>query len=126
MFDFYNESRPVARKDHWCELCRSVIPKGTKYKYEAGKYDGDFFERRYHFDCEKIRDIYIQGSDDNEFQYDWILDWWRDNYCECCVHYDENRDCDLPREKEMSRTCYCMNWKCDTTGATTADLLKDK
>lgn len=52
---FISESYPVARKKHKCCECGRSIPKGEKYEYVRGCWDGYFSTYRTCLDCESIR-----------------------------------------------------------------------
>ena len=43
MMEFYNDAVHKATKNHKCDLCCHLIPKGQKYHRQSEKYDGDFF-----------------------------------------------------------------------------------
>ena len=43
--EFYSSKTVTTRKSHVCEYCGADIKEGETSVYEAGKYDGDFFQR---------------------------------------------------------------------------------
>jgi len=43
--------RPVARKAHRCEWCRTAIERGERHELDVGIYDGAFYATRMHSDC---------------------------------------------------------------------------
>ena len=49
--EFWNETTPVAKKQHKCDACRQIIAVGTRYARMAGKYAGDFFTVIQHQEC---------------------------------------------------------------------------
>lgn len=53
--EFYESSTPKARKEHECDECRRTIHVGEKYRYIAGKWDGDFETFKICLLCEEIR-----------------------------------------------------------------------
>ena len=54
MPEFYEESHPVARREHRCCECRRPIPKGAKYRRIAGKWDGEFDTFSQCARCERV------------------------------------------------------------------------
>lgn len=49
--EFYDETYPVARKEHRCCECGGVIKSGERYARCAGKWDGDLSCYRQHVAC---------------------------------------------------------------------------
>lgn len=45
-----DKRRPKAKKDHICQVCGRIIPKGQRYIREVGLIDGDFFVSKRHTD----------------------------------------------------------------------------
>jgi len=60
--EFFNESFPVARKEHTCCECRETIPKGSKYQYVAGKWDGYFDTFKTCMGCYRVREDYFSSG----------------------------------------------------------------
>ncbi len=58
----YNESTPVARKEHRCEECRKAIPKGAKHKLVKMLYDGSWSTTRTCMLCVEIGDHFACGQ----------------------------------------------------------------
>ena len=58
-WDCGHETMPKARKDHVCEQCQKPITKGTVHKRWDGKFEGDFFTIRTHFECDEAADHYL-------------------------------------------------------------------
>ena len=54
------ESEPRARKDHRCNYCGRVIPKGEQHMYSVGFVYGDFNYYRAHYNC------YVMASEQEE------------------------------------------------------------
>lgn len=50
-YEFTSDSEPVARKQHICSECGEPILKGERHFYQAGKFDGEFYQWRVHKDC---------------------------------------------------------------------------
>lgn len=108
MMEFYSEKTPTARKEHECEMCGRAIKIGEKHVYQSGKYDGDFFSRRYHNECADILNRFCDETGDNEFNYDLISEWWDDRYCYGCKYYENNGgECDGDRD----RICWCTRFE---------------
>lgn len=97
--EFYNRTTPKARKEYKCEYCQNAIHIGERHSHETGKYDGDMFSRRLHFECYNILQKYCLDTGENEFTWDGVDDWLHDQYCydcedkEDCSYYDM-RQCD--------------------------------
>jgi len=56
--EFCDITRPKARKDHHCEECGRVIPKGAVYVRHVGKFDGDLFCVKTCVVCNEIADAF--------------------------------------------------------------------
>lgn len=50
-YEFFSIREVCAAKPHRCEQCGREISKGEKHTYAAGKFDGDFYSYREHFEC---------------------------------------------------------------------------
>ena len=63
---------PIAKKDHKCNYCGFIIPKGEKYIYSAIRGD-DFYIWKAHFKCQRLAeelemfDHCDEGVTDNDF-----------------------------------------------------------
>lgn len=90
--ELYNRTTPKARKDYKCEYCEQTITKGEIHSCETGKYDGDMFSRRLDIICYNMMDKYLSDSGEEEFTFDGVDDWLRDNYCYDCEHGDKKED----------------------------------
>lgn len=84
MLEFYRQRYPVARKEHECEYCHRIIPKGERYSYEAGKFDGDMFSRKLCSECMSILNDYFIENDVEEFDWWEVSDWLSDTFCFDC------------------------------------------
>ncbi len=51
-----SRSEPKARKDHRCDFCNGVIPKGETYKHQSNVFDGKIYQWKSHFRCTEIAD----------------------------------------------------------------------
>lgn len=56
--EFFDVTWPTARKIHRCEECKREIPKGSQYRREAGKYDGNLYCIKTCEVCAEIRDAF--------------------------------------------------------------------
>ena len=94
MMEFYNERHHVARKCHVCECCRSVISPKEKYVVQTGKFEGDFFSRKWCLDCEIVMNYYFDAlATDEYFDYDDVDYDIQDVFCCRCDHH-HNDDCE--------------------------------
>lgn len=59
--DFYKIFYPVARKDHKCCECNSIIQPGKKYEKIKGLWDGEFLTFKTCLSCFQIRDDYFSN-----------------------------------------------------------------
>lgn len=108
MMEFFNGRYHVARKEHTCEACQQKIRVGEKYEYESGKFEDQFFDRRYHMSCSEIMQEFCFESDDSAFTYDEVSDWWQDKYCyQCALWYDNGGEC----ECDMDKRIWCTKFK---------------
>ena len=93
MLDFYNSTKPKARKEYKCDLCGQIIHKGEVYHRYSGKYDGEFFDDKYHLTCQRIINAYCDEMNDREYDNDSIQEWLHDKYCYDCKD-NEDEICD--------------------------------
>lgn len=89
MLEFYTHIYPVARKEHKCEFCRQIIPKGKRYSCETGKYDGDMFTRKLCSECSNILQDFCQENGYDEFDWWEVSDWLQEAYCQDCQNREE-------------------------------------
>lgn len=54
MSDFGEMHHPVARKDHRCEWCYTVIPKSEEHKQYRSIWEGNWQNWRMHDECYKV------------------------------------------------------------------------
>lgn len=89
--EFYNDAVHKATKNHKCDLCCHLIPKGQKYHRQSGKYEGEFFDRCIHEHCNNIITAFCKENNEveNEYSPDWIVDWLSDNHCYSCEKKEE-------------------------------------
>jgi len=104
---FFQETKPKARKSHVCDECGAPIPRGLRYWYAFGVWDGEPETWKAHLHCAKFRDRYNtylqseagyypdecapfgcltdhtwQDPDDNQWHARWVRlrDWIRRRY----------------------------------------------
>jgi len=65
-WEFYNETYPVARKEHICEHCYEPIVVGEKHFHYWGKCNGQMQTTRLHLECKEPFDL-ICGDDPDNF-----------------------------------------------------------
>ena len=64
MSDIHSRKTVTTRKDHRCEGCVEIIPKGSKVTRCKGKWQGRFYD--YHL-CEPCRKYMDEYMDEIEF-----------------------------------------------------------
>ena len=61
--EIFTDKNITAKKDHVCDECVGVIPKGSKYNYMTGIGDDGFFTNKAHIECRDLaRGIDIDGE----------------------------------------------------------------
>jgi len=94
MMEFYSETNPKARKPHQCDCCGGVIEAGSGYVRQTGKWDGDFFCRDWHEDCNEVMQYFFDFlTVDDEFDYDEVFYAVQDDICKRCQHWEAD-DCE--------------------------------
>ena len=71
--ELINESNPIARKEHRCELCNRIIHKGQRYRKQFNKDCGDVWSFKGHEECFELTSIidfidYYEGVDCDAFE----------------------------------------------------------
>lgn len=108
MLEFYSEKERTARIQHKCSLCCGEIHSGEQYMYCSGKYDGDFFYRKYHMECSKVIYEYCEYTGENEYSTDDVMEWWQDSKCKTCKKRyitDCDSDCDWYEQRACGNNC---------------------
>ncbi len=70
--DFYHDKIVVAKKEHICGECKSIIKIGEKYEYVSAKSD-HFFTAKTCLPCKEIRDCFC-CTWHFEYVFDYIQD----------------------------------------------------
>lgn len=118
MPEFHEVRWPKARKDHRCEDCNEVIPKGIVYQRYSGKFDGEFYDIITCSICSEIRSAFTcseydqTGPPPGELWAD-IAEMMFPRLTTACFEKLET-----PQAKEFLRTRW-MRWK----GLATPDAL---
>ena len=94
MVGMCNMTKVKSRKEHICDLCACSIDKGANYIRLKGKFDGDFFDNKYHPTCHNIISAYCKSEGVFEYDNDCIADWLRDRYCVNCQSH-KNDTCEV-------------------------------
>jgi hypothetical protein len=55
--EFYNSSRPLAKKAHKCDECGRIINRGERYERATGKWDGEVSTAKTCVYCLMARDL---------------------------------------------------------------------
>ena len=58
--DLYNESFPIAKKEHKCIECSATIMPGEKYHYVKGRWDFGWDVYKTCYQCFRIREDYCE------------------------------------------------------------------
>ena len=70
MLETLEDTYPKARKNHICNFCAGLIPRGDKYHYQVIVNDGDIYTWKSHLHCDEIANV----MDMYDFAYDDGLD----------------------------------------------------
>lgn len=80
-----------SRKEYVCDLCYAKIAIGEEYVRYSGKYDGEFFDWKYHVECHKVIDAYLRETGECEYDGEAISEWLNEAVC-CNLCDIETRD----------------------------------
>lgn len=100
MMQFYDKR--IVRKSrapHQCHVCNIIIPVGSPYVAETGKYRQEFFSRCSCISCYAHVSEYLYECEECEYDIDGVVEFVQQEICNHCDHKD---------------TCmlYCLH--CDT------------
>ena len=116
MLEFYTVRKSKSRKQRKCSLCGEIIDIGERYTRYSGKYDGDFFDEKYHISCYNLIDEYCNQSIDNEYDEDWVNDWIVDTVCaDCSKRHDDTCTENPFRCQKVLNTLNCKEATDDAT-----------
>lgn len=63
MNDAQSHTEPIARKDHRCDYCNGIIPKGEKYNRDGLVYDGTATTWKSHMFCQGLVNRLVDWSE---------------------------------------------------------------
>lgn len=97
MSEFFNTRTLTAAKEHTCDICDKIIDVGSRYVRSSGKWNGEFFDYCYHDTCDTIIKAYGVYSGESDFDYDAILEFIIEEYCQgnCSCYDEKSMDYDL-------------------------------
>lgn len=97
-----------ARKDHICDWCGMVIPKGDKYSYAVYKYD-DIYSWKSHLKCMKlVKQLKMEGDEgitESIFQ-EYITEEFKEIWIKKDKEYYESKKFVIPSFKEQIEFVY--------------------
>lgn len=76
-----SSTRPVSRKEHYCENCRTTIPKGVKYHRVNYIAEGEMMTDTNHEDCfaaVKANWSALEMDEGYFILFDYLVDDWVD------------------------------------------------
>jgi hypothetical protein len=94
-----SNSKPKAKKEHQCELCRKTIKVGETYDDQFLKYEGETYHFKMHSICHEISSClwsYIEpdeGIHDEDFK-DGCQEYCYRFVCPMCVHWIDEDTCE--------------------------------
>lgn len=91
MLEFYSQEERIARKEHRCSLCNGTISIAEKYIRYAGRYDGIYFDDKYHVTCQAVINEYCGRNGEDTYDYEEISNWLDGEVC-CNLCDIETRD----------------------------------
>ena len=93
MLECYKETHRKARKEYECDLCGGKIVAGEDYVRYSGKVDGEFFDYKYHAECQKVIDAYLRETGECEYDEESISEWLNEAVCCKLCDIDTRDDC---------------------------------
>lgn len=91
MLEFTKEAHRKARKEYVCDICGGTITTGKEYVRYSGKYDGEFFDYKYHAECHEVINAYLRETGECEYDEESISEWLNEAVC-CNLCDIETRD----------------------------------
>ena len=78
---FLAKEQPKAEKPYYCDLCRESIVVGERHVKTPWIMDGHRGRNRLHIQCDELCARYCSESCcvDDEYEFDYVVDWARDN-----------------------------------------------
>ena len=97
---FYNKQTiRKSRKVHQCHVCNMIIPAGSTYIKETGKYRGEFFSRCSCPSCFSHVSTYLSECGETEYDIDEVHYFVQEQFCTHC---------------DLRETCMLSCLHCDT------------
>lgn len=96
--EFYRHKMTKARKQHKCDLCRSVIEKDEIYNYEFGKFEGEIFENHLCESCNEFQDAFMNiniNDLDEGYNFDDVITDINEIACYECRQMNGNDYCEF-------------------------------
>ena len=93
MHEFSTLRNYRSMKPRTCDLCGGKINVGERYTRYSGKYDGDFFDHKYHITCNAVIDEYCSRTQECEYDEESISEWLNDEVCCNLCNIDTRDDC---------------------------------
>jgi len=66
--EMHAQTTPIARRDHKCGCCGSVLPKGQRYVRDTYKWDGKFHADKTCVPCNQIRNDFCAPMGGRDFR----------------------------------------------------------
>ena len=85
MVEIISDGVKKARKDHKCDYCGEVIPKGTKYYWQKNIYDGTFYEWHEHEKCREVASAIWNYADPDEGMDEELFKNTLSEVCQCFI-----------------------------------------
>ena len=109
MLEFSNNVYVKARKRHKCNLCHEIIEKGEIYNRYTGKYDGNFFDLKYHLTCMNFITTYGKDMEETEYDEESVYEYIEEKHCLGCQYYEKDCSeipfkCEIIKEKYKEKT----------------------
>ena len=90
-------TRPIARKNYFCNLCNDYILKGTKHECQVNKFDGDIYTWRGHEECCKLAeklDMYHECDYEEGLTDDFFCDFVSQYIIDNCLTEENESEWD--------------------------------
>lgn len=63
-YTLMSESKPRARKRHFCIWCGDAINKGEVYRHERSVYDGHWQDHKWHLECDEASEDHFRYQEE--------------------------------------------------------------
>ena len=92
MSEFNSKYIRTARTIHVCDLCGMHIQKGERYHNLVGKYEGDFYDMKFHQGCYEALEAYWDEYPGEEWTTDWVMEYVNDELRSAGLEVPEWKD----------------------------------